>query len=97
MKAHYCTGPDRNNTHIGMLSTTATDGVSLSKSAMEVVDKFGLEKKVVGITSDDGGNLWVYRKALESKYRNDSVFHHPIPSSPWGALRIYWQRLKRWD
>ena len=31
---HYCTGPDINNTHIGMSFTTATDGVSLSKSVM---------------------------------------------------------------
>ena len=41
LTAHYCTGPDIKKTHIGMLSTTATDGVSLYLSVMEVVDKFG--------------------------------------------------------
>ena len=86
---HYCTGPDRNNTHIGMPSTTATDGVSLSKSVVEVIDNFFLEANVVGVPSDGGGNLWVCREALESKYSNDSVFHHLSPSSIWSALHIY--------
>ena len=58
--AHNCTVPDRNNTHIGMPSTTATDGLSLSKSVMEVVDNFVLEINIVGITSDGGGSIWVY-------------------------------------
>ena len=40
LTVHYCTGPDKNNTHIRILSTTANDGVSLSKSVMEVVDNF---------------------------------------------------------
>ena len=62
------------NTHIGMPSTTATDGVSLSFSVMEVVENFGLEAKIVGTTSDGGGNLQVCREALVSKYTNDSVF-----------------------
>ena len=34
LTAHYCTGPDRKNTHIGITSTTATDGVSLYSSVM---------------------------------------------------------------
>ena len=73
------------NTHIGMPSTTATDGGSLYSAVMEVVDNFGLEGKIVGITSDGGGNLWVCREALELKYTNDSVFftqapiHHGVP------------------
>ena len=45
------------NTHIGMPSTTATDGVSLSLSVMDVVDNYGLEAKIVGITSDGGGDI----------------------------------------
>ena len=57
-----------------MPSTTATGGASPSLSFMEVVDNFGLEAKIVGITSDGGGNFWVFREALESKYTNDSVF-----------------------
>ena len=40
---------------------------------MEVVENFGLEAKIVGITSDGGGNLRVCREALESKYTNDYV------------------------
>ena len=56
-----------------MPSTTDTDGVSLSLSVMEVVENFGLEAKIVGITSDSGDNLWVCKEALESKYTNDSV------------------------
>ena len=32
--ARYCTGWERKNTHIGMPSTTATDGVSLSLFVM---------------------------------------------------------------
>ena len=95
MTAHYYTGQERKNTHIGMPSTTATNGVSLSLSVMEVVENFGLEAKIVGITSDGGGNLRVCREALESKYTNDYVFPHPSPYSPWSALRIYQQGLAR--
>ena len=55
--AYYCPAPDINNTHIGMPSTTATDGVSLYKSVTEVVENFYLEDNIVGITSDGGGNI----------------------------------------
>ena len=75
--AHYCTSRERKNNHIGMLSTTATDGVSLYFSVMKVVDNFSVEAKIVGITSDCGGNLWVCREALEPKYTNDSVSPPP--------------------
>ena len=61
------------NTHFGMPSTTATGGVSLSLSVMEVVEIFFLEAIIVGITSGGGGNIWVRREALESKYTNNSV------------------------
>ena len=44
-----------------VLSTTATDGVSLSSSIMEVVENFGLEENIVVITSDGGGNITVCR------------------------------------
>ena len=47
--------------HTGMPSTTATDGVSVSLSFMEVVENFGLEENIVGIMSDSGGNLRVCR------------------------------------
>ena len=47
----------RENTHTVMSSTTATDGVSLSLSVMEVVENFSLEANIVGITSDGGGNI----------------------------------------
>ena len=77
LTAHYCTGSYRKNTHIGMQSTTATDGVSLSLFVMEVVENFGLEAKIVGITSDGGSNLRVCREAIESKYTNDSVSSPP--------------------
>ena len=86
----YCTGTDRNKTRIGMPSTTATDGLSLSNSVMDVVEILGLEANIVGITSDGGGNIRLCREALESKYSNDSSFNHPSPSSPWSSLRIYW-------
>ena len=52
------------NTHIGMPSTTANYGVYLSLSIMEVVENFGLESNIVGITSDGGGNLWVCSEAM---------------------------------
>ena len=55
MIEHYFNGTDRNTTHIGMLSTAVTDGVSLSKSSVEVVENFGSEKNILGITSDGGG------------------------------------------
>ena len=83
------------NTHILMPSTTAADGVYLHLSVMEVVENFGLEAKIVGITSDGGDNLRFFREAMESKYTNDSVFPHPSPYSPWSALRIYCQVLAR--
>ena len=51
---HYCNGTDKNTTHISILSTTGTDGVSLSKYLMEVVENFALETNIVGITSDGG-------------------------------------------
>ena len=95
MTAHYCIGQEIKNTHIGIPSTTATDVVSLSLSVMEVVDNFGLEANIVGITSDGGGNLRVCMDSLELKYTNDSVFFHPSPYSPWSALHIYYQGLAR--
>ena len=79
LTAHYCTGPERKNTHIGMTCTTATDGVSLSLSVMEVVENFGLEENIVGIASDGGGNILVCRESLESKYTNEYVFPPPNP------------------
>ena len=82
LTAHYCTGPERNKTIIGMPYTTAADCVSLSLYVMEVVDNVGLESNIVGIKSDGGGNIWVCREALESKYTNDSIFYHLIPYSP---------------
>ena len=48
-----------------MLSTTDTGGVSMYLSVMEVVENFSLEAKIVGVTSDGDGNLWVCREALE--------------------------------
>ena len=73
LTAHYCISQERKNTHLGMPSTTDTDGVFLSLSVMEVVENFVLEAKTVGITSDGCDNIWVCRKALNSKYTNDSV------------------------
>ena len=64
--------------------TTATDGVSLSKYVIEAVDNSVSEAKIVEITSDGSGNIKVCREALESKYRNDSIFttqdplHHGV-------------------
>ena len=81
--------------HTRMPSTTANDGVSLSSSVMELVDNFGLEANIVGIKSDGGGNIWVCREALESKYTNEYVFFHPSPYSPWSSLHIYWQGIVR--
>ena len=78
-----------------MPSTTATDGLSLSLSVMEVVEMFGLEAYIVGITSDGGGNIWFFREALESKYTTDSVSPLPKPYSPWSVLHIYWQGITR--
>ena len=62
LTAHYCIVTNRNNTRAGMPSTTGTDGFFLYKSVMEVVEDFGLEAKIVGITSDGGDNLWVCRE-----------------------------------
>ena len=67
-------GSREKNIHIGMLSTTATDGVLMFFYVMEVVENFGLEENIVRITIYGGGNLMVCREALESKYTNDSVF-----------------------
>ena len=65
LMAHYCTSPEINITRIGMPSNTATDGVCLSLSVMEVVENFGLETNIVGITSDGGVNLRFCREAME--------------------------------
>ena len=69
-----------------MPSTTATDGVSLSLSVMEVVDNFVLEENIVEVTSDGGGNLQVCKEALESKYTNESIFSLPKPLSTMECL-----------
>ena len=79
MTGQYCTGPDRNTTHIGILSTAGTDDVFLSNSSVEVVENFGSEAKIVGITSDNGREFRVCTDALKSKYIDDSVF---ITQSP---------------
>ena len=50
-----------------MSSTTATNGVSMYLSVMEVVEKFIQEENIVGITSDGGDNLRVVRETMESK------------------------------
>ena len=42
-----------------MTSITDDDGVSIYLSVMEVVENFGLEAKIMGITGDGGGNLRV--------------------------------------
>ena len=62
-----------------MTCTTATGGVSLSLSVMEVVENFGLEENIVGVASDGGGNILVCRESLESKYTNEYVFPPPNP------------------
>ena len=80
-----------------MPSTTATDGVPLYFSLMEVVDNFGSEANILGVTSDGCVNLWVCREAPESKYTIDSNFTHPRPYSPWNALHNYWQGIERWE
>ena len=77
LAAHYCTGRERKNTNIGMPSATAADGVSLYLSVIEMVEYFGLEANILGITSGGGGNIQFCREALESKYTNDSVFYPP--------------------
>ena len=60
--------------YIGSGGKHSNDGVYLYLSVMDVVDNSNLEAKIVGIISDDGGNVWVCREALKSKYTNDSVF-----------------------
>ena len=40
LTAHYCTGPNINNTYIGIPSTTDTDGIYLSKYVKEAVENF---------------------------------------------------------
>ena len=57
---HYYTGPDINSTHVGILSINLTDGVSQSKPIMEVVEKCGLEEKIVGIIS----SVWARLSSL---------------------------------
>ena len=49
----------------------------------------------MGITIDFGGNLWVCREALDSKYSNEYIFHLPSPSSLWSALRIYFHGIAK--
>ena len=65
LTAHYCTGPNINTTHIEMPSTIGTDGVSLYKYVAGVVENFGSEANIVGITSASGVNAWVCREAME--------------------------------
>ena len=48
-------------------------------SVVEVVNNFSLDSNIVGINSNGGGNFWVCREALESKYTNDSVFTTKAP------------------
>ena len=61
----YCTSPNRNNTHIAMLSTNGIDGVSMYKYVTEMGYNSVLEENIVVITSDGGGNLRFCRESLE--------------------------------
>ena len=65
LTAHYCKSININNTHIEIPSTPATDGVSLYKSIIEVVENFVLEENIVVITFDVGKNIRVCREAME--------------------------------
>ena len=62
LTAHYFKVPYINNTLFGMSSDTATGGVYLYFSIMEVVENFGLEANILGITSDGGDNIRVCRE-----------------------------------
>ena len=51
---------------------------------MEAEENFGLKANIVGIISDGGGNIRVYREALDSIYSNESILtiqeplHHGV-------------------
>ena len=68
-----------------MPSTTSNDGALLYLSVMEVVENFGLKENIVGIASDSGGNIWVFREALESNkpmtlfFPTQSPIHYGVP------------------
>ena len=61
MTAHYTRDHAREHSHIGMPTRTSTDGDSLSVTVVNVINHFSLGLKVVGITSDGGTNLAVFK------------------------------------
>ena len=74
MEAHYKLEYVRKNSHIGMPTTSSTEGESLAFTVSNVTNQFILRLKLVGITSDEVTYMSVCKAILESNFDNTGVF-----------------------
>ena len=72
--AHCTREHARKHAHIGMTITTSTYVESLVVLVSNVINKFSLGSKLIGITSDGGTNLARCKTVLEKFFENTVVF-----------------------
>ena len=75
MTAHYTREHVREHAPIGITIIKSTDGESLAVQVSNVINQFSLGSELVGITSDGGTNLTIWKSILESKFDNTGVFN----------------------
>ena len=74
MEVHYKLDYVRENSHIGMPTTSSTEGESLAVRVRNVINQFSLGSKRFGITSYGHTNLERFKAILESTFDNTGVF-----------------------
>jgi len=78
--SHHTTMDVKCHLHLGMpWSKSGTDGQSLSVAVESCINKYSLEKKVIGYCSDGGGNLKTCKEELDKTVNNSDVFFPPKP------------------
>jgi hypothetical protein len=58
---------------IGLFETIETSGQALAKSLIELLDKYGLRKKIIAFVKDEGSNLNAMINALKSIVNYESL------------------------
>ena len=74
MMAHYTCEHVREHVSISIPITTSTDGEIISVPVGNVINKFSLGSKLVGITSDGGTNLARCKDILDITFDKTGVF-----------------------
>jgi hypothetical protein len=58
---------------IGLFETIETSGQALAKSLIELLDKYGLRKKIIAFVKDEGSKLNAMINALKSIVNYESL------------------------